>query len=131
MMDDYQRLDALQRVGAVLDVKVMEADYKEFGERVSKDFVIIEFNSEGEPESLVTCRTLDHLALEMVDRVQAVLEREGGGRFIEAIAEGDISAEEFNDLAGDIDGPWHVEVENRLLKDKLPVGPIVQPAKRL
>jgi hypothetical protein len=130
-MDDYQRLDALQRVGAVLDVKVMEADCKEFGERVSKDYVIIEFCSEGEPESLVTCRTLDHLALEMVDRVQQMLERKGGRRFIEAIAEGDISAEEFNHLAGDIEGPWHVQVENHLLDDKLPAGASAKPVKRL
>lgn len=130
-MDDYQRLDALQRVGAVLDVKVMEADCMEFGERVSKDFMIIEFDSAREPDSAVTCRTLDHLAMEMVERVQDVLEREGRRRFIEAIDEGEISAEEFSEVAGDVVGPWRVEVERRLFKNKMPVGAPGRPAKRL
>jgi len=131
MTNDYEMLDALQRVGAVCGVRVMEADCKAYGEVVSREYAIIEFGSEGEPASIAICRTIGDLSLEMECLVQDALERNGAHRFMTAIEEGDISAAEFNDLAGDIDGPWRVEVESRLLKNKLPAGAVVQPAKRL
>jgi hypothetical protein len=129
--EDYVIFDALQRVGSVFDVEVLEADVKVSGEVVRHDYAIIESGSEGKPVSVITCVRLDDLSLEMAGLVQDALVRMGAWRFIEAIDDGTISAQELAELAGDVEGAWRIELERRLLPAKLPAGAVVGSFKRL